>query len=533
VRIPKKKELFELQKKYHTDRKIGEVYGVPGRLVTYWRSKKNIGPYSLPKYSRERIIDLWERYGDDKLAGIELGISGPGFRRWRLQYGLKHKPPVLKMEQLELGFIDISRFGKSSKRETFVRKILARKAGLKTVETGQPLEIAPNFTVINDNAVKAVDQFYKNGHSKVWDASKIVVMLNHMPISENESYADEQKKIREFARKQGIGAFYDIGWGISHLVIIEEGLVLPGQLIVGTDYYAPTPGCIGAFSARVTPTEMADIWSTGRIKIKVPPTIGVLINGHLSRGVSSADIILKLSRDISKIVGGDKAVEFYGPAISAMTISQRFNLVSLAVEAGAKAAIVPFDEITQRYIKKINKSKFKPINADIDAEYETEIESDISYLTPQVVCPNNFKHITAVEDIAGKRIDYVVLGGFSGGCLEDLEIAAAILRGRRIHRGTRMLVIPGSRKTYLEAIDKGYIRAMVESGCLVLCSSYSACYGANKNMQAKGERVLTTSRMKSDSTNGDRNAEVYISSPATAAATALNGAITDPRKYLL
>ena len=532
MRIPKKKELLELQKKYHTDRKIGEVYGVPGRLVTYWRSKKNIGPYSLPKYSRERIIDLWERYGDDKLAGVELGISGPGFRRWRLQYGLKQKPPVLKMEQLEFGFIDISRFGKSSRRETFVRKILARKAGLKTAETGQPVDITPNFTVIVDNAAKAVDQFYANGNSKVWDSSKIMVMLNHMPMSETENYADDQKIIREFVRKQGISAFYDIGWGISHQVIIEEGLVLPGQLVMGTDYYTSSPGCIGAFSVRITPTEMADIWSTGRTKIRVPPTIKVLINGYLSPGVSSADIILKLSRDLSKITG-DKAIEFYGSAITAMTISQRFTLISLAVEAGAKAAVVPFDEITQRYIKKINKNKFKPIKADIDAEYESEIEADISYLTPQVICPNSFKHISAIEDIAGKRIDHVVLGGFAGGCLDDLEIAAAILRGRRIHRGTRMLVIPGSRKTYLEAIDKGYIRALVESGCLVLSPTYSACFGANKGMHAKGDKVLTTSRMKTDSTNGDRNSEIYISSPATAAATALKGAITDPRKYLL
>ncbi len=533
MRIPKKKELLELQKKYHTDRKIGEVYGVPGRLVAYWRSKKNIGPYSLPKYSRERIIDLWERYGDDKLAGIELGISGPGFRRWRLQYGLKQKPPVLKMEQLEFGFVDISRFGKSSKHETFVRKILARKAGLKTVETGQSIDITPTFTIIVDNAAKAIDQFYKNGNNKVWDSSKIVVMLNHMPISETENCAYDQKKIREFVRKQGIGAFYDIGWGISHQVIIEEGLVLPGQLVMGTDYYASSPGCIGAFSSRVTPSEMADIWSAGRAKIRVPPTIRVLINGHLSRGVSSADIILKMSRDINKTAGDDKAIEFYGPAVTAMTVTQRFTLISLAVEAGAKAAVVPFDEITQRYIRKINKAKFKPIKADIDADYDSEIESDISYLTPQVICPNSFKHITAVEDIAGKRIDQVVLGGFAGGCLDDLEVAATILRGRRIHRATRVLVIPGSRKTYLEAIDKGYIRALVESGCLILSPSYSACFGANQGLLAKGERILTTSKMKSESTNGDRNAEVYISSPATAAATALKGAITDPRKYLL
>ncbi|MCP4583565.1 MAG: 3-isopropylmalate dehydratase large subunit [candidate division Zixibacteria bacterium] len=533
MKIPKKKELLELQKKYRTDRKIGEVYGVPGRLVAYWRSKKNIGPYSLPKYSRDRIIDLWERYGDDRLAGNELGISGPGFRRWRMEYSIKNKPPVLKMEQLELGFLDTPRSGKSSRRETYVQKIMAKKSGLKTVETGQVVDIAPDFVVAVDNAGSTISQFLSNGHTKVWDSSKIAVVLNHMPMSSEGNSADEQKKIREFVKKQGILTFYDIGWGISHQVIIEEGLILPGQLVLGTDHYAAAPGCIAAYSTKTTAAEMAEIWSTGRSKDCVSQTIRVNINGYLSRGVSTSDIILKLIRDISEVTANDKAVEFYGPSISAMTILQRFTLINLAIEAGIKSAVIPFDDVTARFIKKITKAKFKPIKADTDAAYDGEIEADISYLTPQVVYPNSFKHTTAVEEIAGKHINHVVLGGFTSGCLDDLEIAATILRGRRIHRDTRMMIIPGSRKTYLDAIDKGYIRTFVESGCLVLSPSYGACMGANQGMLAKGERALTTSKIKSVKTNGDRNHEIYIASPATAAASALKGAITDPRQYLL
>jgi len=278
---------------------------------------------------------------------------------------------------------------------------------------------------------------------------------------------------------------------------------------------------------------MAEIWSTGRSKDRVPQTIRVNINGYLPRGVSTSDIVLKLTRDISESSANDKAIEFYGQSVSAMSVLQRFTLASLAIEAGAKSAIVPFDDVTARFIKKITKAKFKPIKADPDADYDGEINTDISYLTPQVVYPNNFKHTSAVEEIAGKHIDHVVLGGFTSGCLEDLEIAASILRGRRIHRDTRMMIIPGSRKTYIDAIDKGYIRTFVESGCLVLSPSYGACLGANQGMLAKGERALTTSKIKPVKTNGDRNHEIYIASPATAAATALKGAITDPRQYLI
>ena len=530
MKIPKKKELVELQKKYRTDKKIGEVYGVPPRLVAYWRTKKNIGAYNLPKYSFEKILDIWERYGDDALAGKELGISGPGFRRWRKHYNILKKPAQLKMEQLELGILDIPRPKKSSRRETFIRKILANKAGLKYVEVGQKVRISPDLTFAVDNAGASIRQFYETKTSKVWDSSKVCVILNHLPMSENDSHADKHKFIRDFVRKQSIEAFYDIGWGIAHQVILEEGLILPRQLALGTDNYSASPGCIGAFAAKISPKEMAAIWSTGRLEFTVPETVKIVISGHLPRGVSTSDIMLKISREISKVASEKNVLEFHGAAISAMTVPQRFGLVNLAIEAGARSAIVPFDEVTHRFIKKITKAKYKPVKIDPDAEYEQELETDISYLTPQVVCPNDFKHINAVEEVAGKKIDHVVLGGFAHGCLDDLEIAAKILSGRRIHRSTRLLIIPGSRRTYLEALDKGYIRTFVESGGLVQIPSYGATMSALQGMLAEGERAMATTRIE-NCVQG--HTEVYIASPATAAASALKGAITDPRRYLI
>lgn len=531
MKIPKKKELVELQKKYRTDKKIGEVYGVPPRLVAYWRAKKNIGAYNLPKYSIEKILDIWERYGDDSLAGKELNITGPGFRRWRKHYNVSKKPAQLKMEQLELGILDIPRARKSSRRETFVRKILANKAGLKYVEVGQRIQITPDLTVAVDNAGASIKNFYGSKATKVWDNSKIFIVLNHLPMSESDNHADKQKYIRDFVRKQGIESFYDVGWGIAHQVILEEGLVLPGQLALGTDWYSASSGCIGAFSTKISAQEMAQIWSAGRLEFTVPGTAKVLISGHLPKAVSTSDIMLKISREISKVANENTVLEFHGPAVSSMSVSQRFTLINLAIEAGARSAVVPFDEVTQRFVKKITKAKYKPIKIDIDAEYEQEMETDISYLTPQVVCPNDFKHVSAVEEVAGKRIDHVVLGGFTHGCLDDLEIAAKILSGRRIHRSTRMLIIPGSRKTYLEALDKGYIRIFIESGGLVLSPSYDATLGALQGMLAEGERAMATTKIGDANRSG--RTEVYVASPATAAASALKGAITDPRRYLL
>jgi homoaconitase/3-isopropylmalate dehydratase large subunit len=533
MKIPRKKELLELQKKYQTDKKIGEVYGVPGRLVTYWRSKKNIGPYNKPKYSREKIMDIWERYGDDRLAGAELGISGPGFHQWRIKYAIKNKPTQLRMEQLELDFADFPSKTKSLRQETFARKLLARKAGLKTVEEGEVVTVEPDLMVAVDNVGLAIDQFYNSGNTKVFDQSKVAIILDYLLTSEPFNTANEHKKIREFAKKQGIMMFYDIGWGISQQVVIEEGLILPGQLAVGTNRHAAAYGCIGTYSTCVEPQTMANIWATGKIQLKVPPTTKIVINGHLHRGVTTSDIILKLSRDINKLAAGNRAVEFYGRTVSEMNVSRRITLTNFAIDAGAASAVVPFDDIIQKYLKKITKAKYKPVKADIDAGYENEIEFDVSYLTPLIGYDNNFKNIKPVEELAGKRIDHVVLGGCTNGRLEDLEIAALILRGRRIHRNTRMFIVPSSRKTCLEAIDKGYIRTFIESGCLVFNPSHHSCLNANHGMLAEGERALTTTCRNALTDDKDSNSpEIYVASPATAAATALAGRITDPRKYL-
>jgi 3-isopropylmalate/(R)-2-methylmalate dehydratase large subunit len=524
VKIPTKKELIELQKKYRTDKKIGEVFGVPGRLVAYWRSKKKIGTYNLPKYSREKITELWERYGNDKLAGAELGVSGPGFRQWRLKYGLKNKPARLKYEQLELSLPDNIRKIKNSRRETFVQKILAKKAGLKSVEEGQVIEVQPDIAITGIEASLVLNHFKEIGAAKVWDKSKIAIVFDRPNLNPLEQSTSSLKIIREFIKKQGIEKFYDIGWGASHQVVIEEGLILPNQLALATDEHASAFGGVGAFSAFVTAADMAAIWALGRAWLKVPSSIKIILKGSLMRGVSARDIVLKLFHDFGSGGANYRALEFYGEAISTMSMSQRFILASFSRDFNAKSVLIPFDDLTQKYYRKISRQKINPIPADLDALYENEIDVDVSYLTPQIAHINHLSNVKPIEEYAGKKLDMIVLGGCVNGNLNDLDLAAGILKGRRVHRDTRVFIVPGSRKVYLEALEKGFIRLFIESGCVVTSPGIDVQQWSG----ADSERSLVTCNCTQM-----RCGDVYLGSLATAAASALEGAITDPRKYLL
>ncbi|NLI16450.1 MAG: hypothetical protein GX409_09220 [candidate division Zixibacteria bacterium] len=523
MKIPTKKELIELQKKYRTDKKIGEVFGVPGRLVAYWRSKKKIGPYNQPKYSREKITELWERFGNDKLAGLELGISGPGFRQWRIKYGLKNKPIRLKFEQLELLLPDNNRKTKTTRKETFIRKLLAKKAGLKTVDEGQVIDVAPDCAFIGVEATLALNYFKEMGVPRIWDKSKIAIVFDKPFFALGCRNHASLKSVREFIKKHGIDRFYDIGWGVSHQVITEQGLVLPNNLVLGTGSHTLAFGALSALAFEVSPMDIASVWATGRAWIKVPPTIKIIFKGTLARGVGAKDIVLKLFHDFGTGKANYRAIEFAGDTISTMSISQRFIIAGLTRDFNAKSVLLPFDAVTQKYLKKFSRQKFAPITPDQDARYENEMEIDVSYLTPQIASIDHQSHIKPVEEMVGKRIDLIVIGGCSHGTLADIEQAAMILRGRRAHRETRVLILPDSRNSYIEAIDKGYIKTLLESGCIVPSSGYDSGLW----MMADAERILATCNCSQQ-----HGKEFYLGSPATAAASALEGAITDPRKYL-
>ncbi len=531
MRIPRKKELLELQKKYHSDKKIGEVYGVPARLVAYWRSKKKIGPYSYPKYNEDKILECWERFGDDSKAGAELGISAAGFRQWRRRYEIIGKPQQLRLEQLELALNDNGR-KKSSKKETVIRKILARKSGLKNVDVEQIVNVEPDLVMTRNNAAEVIEQFNKIGAGKIWDPDKLVIVLDQNNHHESNNDIDTIKSIREFARIQKLKHFYDIGEGICHQVVVENGHVLPGQLAFGVDPFAISYGCLGAVSVGITETEMAAVWATGRMWLKIPPTDKIEISGKLGRGVFPGDIMLKIIHDLAKNKDEFRSLEFCGPAVSAMSVSERFTLTGLAALTGAKSAVTPFDDSVSRYLRKIAKVKYSPVRSDPDAEYNDEIEIDINYLTPQISFAGRKEGLSPIEEVAGRKVDLVVLGSYANGHIDDLEIAAKILRGRRINRDLRMIIVPGSRKILLEAIDRGYVKIFVESGCMVVNPGYKIGLDNHNRMLEKGERALTTAIGFSNGLAESTETELMMASPATAAATALEGSVADPRKYI-
>jgi len=531
LKIPRKKELLELQKKYRTDKKIGEVYGVPARLVAYWRSKKRIGSYSHPKYTEDQIIEYWERFGDDARAGAELGISAAGFRQWRRKYKISRKPAQLRLEQLEFDLGDNNR-KKSSRRETIAQKILAKKAGLKEVEVGQFLSIEPDLAVSGNDSGRSISFFEETGARKIWDPGKMVIVLDQRIPVESVEISKAHNRIREFARRKKIKNFYDIGEGICNQVILENAHILPGNLAVCSHHQATSYGCLGAVSVKIDSREMAAVWATGRLWLRVPSTVKVVINGKLGRGVYAKDIILKLMRDLRGKTVNYKSLEFYGSAVSTMSVSERFTLTGFAELTGAKSAVVPFDDITMRFVKRISKSRYTPVKSDPDARFENVIEIDVNYLTPQVSLSGDNGRAVPLEEAAGKKIDLVVLGSCANGRIDDMEIAAGILHGRRINRDLRMIVIPGSRRILIEAIDKGLIKTFVESGCVIVNPGCGSCISAHKGVYIPGEKTLTTTCGNINGEVESAGADIYMASPATAAATALEGVIADPRKYL-
>jgi 3-isopropylmalate/(R)-2-methylmalate dehydratase large subunit len=530
LRIPKKKELLELQKKYRTDKKIGDAYGVPARLVAYWRTKKKINAYSFPKYTEEKIRELWERFGDDSRAGEELSISKAGFRQWRRKYQIENKPLQLRLEQLELQLPDANR-RKGARHETIAQKILAKKSGLKRVEPGEVINIEPDLAVSHGNTGQIIRQFIQLGVERIWDPSKIVITLDQKP-RDNRGEAPSHRMVREFVKKQKIKHFFDVDQGINSQLIFENALILPGQLALSSGSHSLCAGSLGALSIGLTPAELAVIWATGKIWLRVPETIKVSLNGRLTRGVYAKDIMLEVTRELSKVGVEYKSIEFYGNALSALTVSERFTLTCLSSGLGIKAAIVPLDDPATRYLRRIVKTKFTPIHADSDTVYSDELEFDITRLVPQASLLNGTLSAQPVEDLPNKKIEQVVIGCCANGRIDDLEIAARMIRGHHIAQDVRMMVIPGSRKVLLEAMERGYVKTFLDSGCMVMNPGCGQCFDAHDGFLEAGERAVTTAGCARVKNANFSEAEIYQVSTATAVATALEGSITDPRRFL-
>ncbi|MBN1486927.1 MAG: 3-isopropylmalate dehydratase large subunit [Anaerolineae bacterium] len=406
---------------------------------------------------------------------------------------------------------------------------MARKAGLESVVPGQIITVKPDRLLTHDNTADISGKFRKIGVNKVADPTMSVIVLDHVTPAANETYAQNHKVIREFVAEQGIPAFYDIGEGICHQVLPEKGHAWPGAVIVGSDSHTPTHGAFGAFAAGIGRTEAAAVMATGNIWLRVPETLRIVVNGTLPDNVSAKDLILHIIGDIRADGATYCAVEFAGEAVRSMSIAGRMVLTNMAAEMGAKNAVVEPDEKTRAWLVSRVTHPYEEVYADPDAVYARVLTYNAGDLVPQIACPHTVDNVVPVTEIAGLKIDQGLIGTCTNGRLEDLQVAANILRGKHIAPGVRLLVLPASREILLAAIDQGIVADLVAAGATLLNPGCGPCLGAHQGCMAPGEVTLSTANRNFKGRMGSKEAAIYLGSPATVAASALMGVVTDPR----
>ncbi len=424
---------------------------------------------------------------------------------------------------------------------TVVEKILARAAGLASVNAGDVVEPQVDLAMSHENAALVINQFQEvfqgtGIEPKVWDPSKVAIIFDHRVPAESPKTATNQKKIREFVAANGITKFHDIRGdvgGICHQILPEYGYVRPGFVVVGTDSHTTSHGALGAFSFGVGATEMASAWALGiAVNIEVPATIKVVVKGEFPPFVGPKDLILHLIGLLTAQGANFKVLEFHGETIREMSTSGRLAICNMSVEAGATSGIVPGDEETVRYLRE-EAGVTEPIpcvTPDVDAVYVRTVEIDVSTLDPQIACPHMVDNVKSIDQVLGTKVHQIVIGSCTNGRLDDLADAAAILRGKKVAEGTRMLVFPASSKVFAQALDKGYIHDLMKAGAVVMNSGCGPCLGVHEGALGDGETALSTTNRNFKGRMGNPTGFVYLCSPVVAAASAITGVITDPRK---
>lgn len=527
-RTPTKAELLRLQKLYRTDRKMAEALGngVTEHLVAYWRRKKGISSYSFPKFSEKEIQEVWDRFGDDFHAGMELGISKAAFYNWRRRYKITQKPTALKLEQLSLELFTADRTGPrriGSGRKTIVQKILAEKSGQMEITPGAAIEVEPDLTMAAVNAVEILGSFEGSGSHLVWNPARVTISMGNQSTPPCGSSPRAHKDIRDFVRRQHIKSFFDVGEGDGCHILMERGMILPGQLTLCAYPEAFACGSLGALAKVISPADMAAVWRTGRMALAAPGSIRVFITGRAARGVLIADIAQHIRSHLAGKVDG-KVIEFYGPTVNTMTISERITLCYSIASTGAAGAICPFDATTRRYVTPRARRPFTAILADRDASYDGEYSIEINALKPMAVGSDGA--VTPLDELSGMLAPHLFIGGIVGGRFDDLKIAADILKGKKINPEVRLIIQPASRSVYLEALKKGLLRVFVEAGADVFNPGYPP-FDNPPVTPAEGETMLVT-----ECGPGRSGEAIYHVSAATAAVAALTGQITNPSSYV-
>ena len=419
--------------------------------------------------------------------------------------------------------------------QTLAQKILARVSGVDAPVPGQIVEGAVDLAMGHEQAAQAVLPFHQMEAPRIWDPSRVVIAIDHWVPASTEGAAKLHQILRHFAAEQGITNFYDVGrHGICHQVLAEDGWVVPGDLCVGTDSHTNMLGAMGAFAVGIGPTEFAAVLATGRIWLKVPPTLRVEVEGTLGKGVYAKDLILRIIREVRCDGARYKAVEFQGPTISRLSMSERFTICNMTTEMGAKAGMVAPDETTREYLQPIAKHPMHPLTPDADASYERTISLDVDGMEPQVACPYSPDNVRPMSEIVKEhvKVNQVFLGSCTNSRMDDLRIAARIFRGEKVHSGVRFIVSPASTAIYRQCLKEGLVDLFTEGGAVFTNSSCPACFGGNMGILAPDEACASSSNRNFPGRMGAKEARIYLMSPAAVALTAIRGEISDPREVL-
>jgi 3-isopropylmalate/(R)-2-methylmalate dehydratase large subunit len=410
-------------------------------------------------------------------------------------------------------------------------KILAKASAKKAVHPGEIVDANVDMVMVHDlTGPLAVEAFKKIGVQKVWNNKKVVVILDHQVPAESVKAAELHKTMRQFAKDQNL-QIYDVGkGGICHQVMPEKGHVTPGAVIVGADSHTCTYGAFGAFATGIGSTEAAAVFATGKIWFKVPPTIKVNVKGKFQKYVTPKDLILSIIGNLTIDGATYKAAEFTGPTITAMSMAGRMTMCNMAVEMGAKNGIIAPDETTQEFLAgRIKKMPdFKALQSDKDAEYERTAEFDVTKMEPQVACPSSVDNVKPVSEVGNVPVEQAFIGSCTNGRLEDLRLAAQVMKGKHVKDGVRALVIPASQEVWKQANQEGLLQIFTDAGAIVCGSACGPCLGGHIGLLAAGETCVATSNRNFIGRMGSTQAKVYLASPATVAASAIKGKITSP-----
>ncbi|MEJ2126283.1 MAG: homoaconitase large subunit [Candidatus Bathyarchaeota archaeon] len=412
-----------------------------------------------------------------------------------------------------------------------IEKILARASNKNEVVPGEIVEANIDVAMTHDlTGPLAVKSFKEIGAKKVWDADKIVVILDHLVPASSVISAGLHKTMRDFVNEQGIKNFYDVGrGGVCHQVMPEKGHVRPGDVIVGSDSHTCTYGAFGAFSTGIGSTEMAAVFATGKLWFKVPEVIKVEVTGNFQNLVSAKDLTLKVVGEIGADGAIYKGLEFTGQTIRDLTIDGRMVLSNMAVEMGAKAGLIEPDQKTMDYVNARTDMSFTPQKSDSDATYESVVDIDVNNLEPQVAVPHSVDNVKPVSEVEGTELNQGFIGSCTNGRIEDLREAAKILKGKQIAKTIRLIVIPASQEIYLNAVKEGLVNIFMEAGATVANPNCGPCLGGHMGIMTDGEACISTSNRNFIGRMGSTKSYVYLASPATVAASAITGKITDPK----